>query len=286
MIVREILQELRKRSEWAKVSDSPDLDSRLLLSQVLEVSSEKFFGLLNSSWPEEKNEILETLVQKRFSGLPMAYILGYKEFYGRIFRTDPRALIPRPETEILLEEALAFCRTQEAELTILDCCTGSGCLGLSLAKELEILKLRSQVSCSDISTEALSLAKENAQNLGLSNCSFVRGDYLEPFKDFENHFDLICANPPYLSTQEYLEGKAPSWQEPRLAFDGGPDGLEPYRILVDQAYSILKPGGGLFLEIGQDQKKEVLQLLKEKGYSKETCIRDLAGRDRVIRGRK
>jgi release factor glutamine methyltransferase len=284
--------------------------------------------------PEQQAE-LETLIARAESGEPIQYIIGHVDFRGLEIACDPRALIPRPETELLVEAVLEnvdatsssrYIRKERggdtaSTIRIADVCTGTGCIGLALAHELPNAK----ITATDISPEALALAKENAERLGLSDrIEFVQGDLFNvdatsssrcPGKErgedtastlfAENSFDVVVSNPPYIFSKVWkkLEPCVRD-REPQLALDGGEDGMDLIRPLVEQAARVLKPGGGLFLEIGYDQGEAVAKCLRaacpQQRATRETCaanggkaafkyiriLKDLAGHDRIVAGFK
>ncbi|MCL1884823.1 MAG: peptide chain release factor N(5)-glutamine methyltransferase [Defluviitaleaceae bacterium] len=206
---------------------------------------------------------------------PLQYVIGQWDFMGLSFLTDKRALIPRPETELLVEEALKFILKTNAT-RILDICTGSGCIALSLAHFTN-----AEFTAVDISDDALSLARENAEKLKIppERVKFVKSDLLG---NISEKFDVIISNPPYV-----LSGEIPTLSEnvrchePHLALDGGTDGLDIYRRLIPQAKDALLHCGALFLEIGPP---EVADLMTEAGFTSVTTKRDYAGIKRIISG--
>jgi len=214
-------------------------------------------------------------LHERLNGKPVQHILKSAEFYGRRFRVTPDVLIPRPETEHVVERALALKPTARR---IADICTGSGILAITLALEL---KPEATVA-SDISVRALEIARSNAAALA-ARVDFVHGDLLE---SLGGPFDLIVANPPYIPSSA-IDALDPEVRDhdPRLALDGGPDGLDTYRRLIPQAWTRLAPGGWLILEIGYDQGESVPALFKS-GWSGLNATNDLAGHPRVVEARR
>lgn len=208
-------------------------------------------------------------IKRRKTGEPLQYILGEWEFCGHIINTDPRALIPRPETELLVEEALKFLSARGWG-NVLDMCTGSGCIAAAVARAGH------SVTAADISPDALSLARENGAGLDIT---FVQSDL---FAGITGKFDAIISNPPYITTQE-MEGLAPTVRdhEPHMALHGGNDGMDIYRKLVPESLNYLKPGGALFLEIGP---LAVAYILEETGFADVKIRQDYAGIDRIVYG--
>lgn len=218
-------------------------------------------------------EAVENAITRLQAGEPLQYILGKWEFYGRGFITDARALIPRPETELLVEDALAFIKNWDRP-KILDLCTGTGCIAITMAKE----RPDAVVVGADISPQALALAGENdpAQN--------VRWIQSDLFAEIHETFDLIISNPPYITQQEMAAlDPVVSQYEPHLALYGGVDGLDIYRQLIPQAYAHLHPGGGLFMEIGPSQ---VYDLMSPVGFENIKMKKDYASLDRIVSGTK
>ena len=215
-------------------------------------------------------ESVNALVKERASGRPLWYCVGDTDFYGYKIKVDERVLIPRPETELLVENALGFIN-KDSE--VLDLCTGSGAIAIAVQKESG-----ARVTASDISTEAISLATENAK-FNCAEIEFLQSDAFENLKGRE--FDVIISNPPYIKTGDIDGLQKEISFEPKIALDGGEDGLDFYRILAKNAKKHLKKGGALFLEIGETQAEEVTELLKKASEVK--VIKDYEGKDRIIK---
>ncbi len=253
----------------------------------------------------EQEAELETLITRAELGEPIQYIIGHVDFRGVEITCDLRALIPRPETELLVEEVLKSVSSFNFQVSdfirIADVCTGTGCIGLALAHELPNAK----VTAIDISPDALALAKENAERLGLlDRFTTVQGNLLnvdatsssrcnrkECGEDTastlfaEHSFAVVVSNPPYILSGICKElDRSVKEYEPQLALDGGADGMDLIRPLVEQASRVLKPGGGLFLEIGFDQGEAVFQWLEKCGFKNVRIIKDYAGLDRIVCG--
>ena len=268
--------DLRKRG-----SSSPRLDAELLLGHVLGV--DRVGLVIDAERPLAKEELarFRALFVRRRAGEPVAYLLGFREFYGRRFRVDKRVLIPRPDTETLVEVALERTRALDLCARALDLCTGSGCVAISLALE----RPTTRVLGTDISEEALVVARDNAVRLGAFGVGFLQADLFDGVPDGAR-FELITANPPYIRDDEGPE-LAPDIRlyEPHVALFGGADGLAPHRRIVAEAPRYLTPGGVLALEIGSDQAALALPLLSGAGFDDVRCTKDLAGHDRVVAGR-
>ena len=217
---------------------------------------------------EDQIEIIGELMEKRLSGEPLQYILGEWEFYGLPFYVDERALIPRQDTELLVETAIQKIGERGYQ-ACRDLCTGSGCVGIAIAKKTGI-----RVTCSDVSEEALSLARENME-LNEVEVKLVGSDL---FEQLPGKYDLIVCNPPYLSKEDMDELQKEVSFEPSLALDGGADGLDFYRRIAREYREHLNPNGRLLLEIGSTQAETAAALFAEQ----TSVLNDLAGNPRVL----
>ena len=229
--------------------------------------------------PEQQAE-LEKLIVRAEQGEPIQYIIGHVDFRGLEIHCDRRALIPRPETELLVDAVLSSLITHYSSLRIADVGTGTGCIALSLLHALP----NAEVIGVDISPDALALARENAERLGLSaRFQTLENNLLEGLGD--DSLDIVVSNPPYIFSKVWknLEPCVRDF-EPQLALDGGADGLDLIRPLVQQAVRVLKLGGGLFLEIGYDQGPAVSQCLENAGFQHVKVQKDFAGLDRIVSG--
>lgn len=226
--------------------------------------------------PEPVRQKWEIFLRRRAEREPLQYILGTQEFMGFSFLVSPAVLIPRQDTEILVEKALSVLRTGD---NVLDMCTGSGCILLSLAKR----KVLGECMGVDISGEALLIARKNAGRLGVK-AEFCQSDLFENIEKGKK-FRIITSNPPYITGQEMKELMPEvAEHEPHLALFGGEDGLDFYRKITGQAAEFLEPGGSLMFEIGCHQAEDVERILREHGYENVEIIQDLAGLDRVVAG--
>ncbi len=201
----------------------------------------------------------DALLRRRVSREPLQYLLHTQPFYGRSFYVDERVLIPRPETELLCERAVALLRARPAQ-TALDLCCGSGCLAVTMALEVP----GTQVIACDLSADALQVAQQNARQLG-ANVTFCQGDLWDAVP--ETRFDVIVSNPPYIASGELPGLQQEVRREPAMALDGGTDGLCFYRRIAEKAARFLRPGGTLLLEIGQGQAEDVARLLTQAGLT-------------------
>jgi release factor glutamine methyltransferase len=263
----------RARGTLAEKSiDDAPLEGELLLRHVLGVSRPQFYLDLDLKLSPEQYEAFRQLIKRRLSGEPAAYITSHCEFYSLDFYVDPRVLIPRPESELLVEEALALAQNHPLS-TIAEVGTGSGAIAISLALQLPEAK----IYATDISASALEVALINCQKHGvIDRVCLLPGDMLDPLPE---PVDLIIANLPYVRRSE-LSGVR---FEPRLALDGGSDGIEKIRQLCQQAGGKLHPGGFLLLEIGEGQGRAIVTLLHTIFPNGETKLMpDLSGIERVV----
>ena len=259
------------------ITETPELEARLLIEKATSLTQVQQIIHSDKSLDENELFLLENLLSQRLDFRPIAYILGHKEFYGRSFFVDERVLIPRPDTETLVEVALSYAKKYEKAISIIDVCTGSGCVGITLACELGY-----DVTLTDISSDALEVARANALQLVGHELPLVQGNLLSTRSD---KYDIIVSNPPYL-TREWCEAVSDDVKrEPTLALEGfGPDGLRLIRLLVEQSISRLHSGGALMMECDYRQVDAVKNILLAFGFSMVTSECDLAGRERVVWG--
>ncbi|MBA4371498.1 MAG: peptide chain release factor N(5)-glutamine methyltransferase [Thermodesulfovibrio sp.] len=276
-----ILDALRAATETLERAgiDDPLADAEILTWHTADI--DRLTAFLDN--PEISPQILariRRLTTRRAKGEPVQYIVGQVEFCGLKISVGKGVLIPRPETELLVEEAVKAVIRQPASLParILDLCTGSGCIALALAKEFPTAK----VIGTDISQKALRYAKKNASANNITNVTFMKGSLFAPIKRGTT-FDLITANPPYILSCEIpgLQTEVRDW-EPHGALDGGNDGIDFYREIFNHAGSCLKPAGSLFMELGYGQAKAVAEIASRSGFEIIAVIRDLAGIQRIL----
>ena len=263
-------------------SDSPRLDAELLLAQVLDCDRIKLIS--DAQRPLQPHELASyrALHSRRRRGEPVAYLRGFREFFGRRFVVDPRVLVPRPETEILVEVGLGRTRQIDLCARVLDVCTGSGCVAITLAKE----RPTTQVYASDISREALAVARLNAHHIG-GRVGFFESDLFDVFVRDRRGFDLITANPPYISQQEMPQLAVDVRDyEPEIALSDGADGLDVVRRIIAEAPARLTASGILAIEIGAGQAEQVRQLFRDGGYQDIDTTADYQGHERVISARR
>jgi release factor glutamine methyltransferase len=239
--------------------------------------------LVDAQRPLAKHELAayREYHQRRRAGEPVAYLLGVREFYGRPFRVDRRVLIPRPDTEALVEVALSRTRHLSLSARVLDLCTGSGCVAATLARE----RPTTRVLGTDLSADALEVARENGIRLGAVNCGFLQSDVFSALRPGVDRFDLITANPPYIPAEEIPTLAVDIREfEPRLALVGGDDGLALLRRIVAEAPAFLDEGGVLASEIGSDQGEGARAIFAAAGFREIETRRDYGGLERVISG--
>lgn len=260
--------------------DAPRLSGELLLAQVLECSRMDLYLCFEQPLHPRELAAFKKLILRRKSREPVDYILGRREFYGLEFLVGPGVLVPRPESEHLVEEALARLEGVEAP-RILDLCTGSGAVALSLAHE----RPDAVMTGCDISPEALTWARRNAHNLGLEErVRWREGDLWEPVAAGSGFFDVITANPPYVTTAEMAQLPPEVGDfEPHLALEGGEDGLDLARSIIGGAGAHLRPMGWLLMELGAGQATQARRLAQACGaFAEVSLVKDLAGIERVL----
>lgn len=263
--------------------DDARLTAEVLLSHVLGWERSRLIGHFHDSLVASAQERFRVLVQRHVAGEPLQYLTGGREFYGLPFLVTPAVLIPRPETEILVEKALDLARTREGVVRIVDVGTGSGCIAVSLTHELP----RALGWATDISLGALALARMNANRLGVgARIEFVCCDLLAGFPA-QPLFDLILSNPPYIAASEMSElPRVVREHEPHQALFGGESGLDAYRRLIPQAATRLLTEGSLLLEVGAGQANEVAEFIKQEGLTLTETIGDLQGIPRCLVARR
>jgi release factor glutamine methyltransferase len=260
----------------AGISDSPRVDAEALLAWALDASRSYLLAHPEKALSEQAGRDFENAIARRRTGEPLAYITGKKEFWSLELKVTPDVLVPRPETELLVEKALELIPEGES-CRILDLGTGSGAIAIAIASERE----RCEIYAVDESPGALEVARENAALHGLRNVVFLQGNWTEPVRDLK--FDLAVSNPPYVRNGDPALNDLR--YEPRRALDGGPDGLDAIRRIAGDAKPVMKENGYLLLEHGADQDGPVATALGREGWVGIGCFRDLAGHPRVTRAR-
>lgn len=272
-----LLRETTRRFREAGIPD-PETDGALLLSFLLGKPPLSLRLDTETELSPDMLDSFDTLVRRRLDREPLQYITGEAPFCGRMFFVDRRVLIPRPETEELCAWALENLPASDP-CRVLDLCCGSGCIGITLKAE----QPDAFVTCSDLSPEALALAAENADHLGV-DVAFCQADLLDGFAT--SGFNLIISNPPYIPSAVCNTLQEEVLQEPRLALDGGPDGLSVYRRIIPDAFSALVSGGVLMMELGEGEDAEVEKLLLDHSFVSVEIREDLSGIRRMILARK
>lgn len=274
MTLQEALASGKQKLMAADIADAA-VDAWLLLAMVCKIDRNYYYAHLQEEIQEEQRADYQIAVEKRAEHIPLQYITGEQEFMGCVIKVNSGVLIPRMETEILVTEAL---KELTPGMSVLDLCTGSGCIIISLMKQVEGLK----GYASDISKQALKLAKENAK-LNETAIIFQQGDL---FARVTQQFDMIISNPPYIPTadMEDLMIEVRDF-EPHIALDGGQDGYDFYRRIIKESPEHLKAGGFLYMETGYNQGELVAGMMRAAGFVQVAVIKDLQGLDRVVRGK-
>ena len=258
------------------------LEARLLVAYAVGKTKEEFVRDLRLYTSDENEQKIEALLQRRIAGEPLAYLIGEWEFHGLPIVVTPDVLIPRMDTEVLVDAALRVLVGRKMNARILDLCSGSGCIGCALAHELPAAR----VVMVDISDEALTVSKENLRRNHQNRTICLKADALEKPPMGIGTFDLIVSNPPYVASMDILTlDSSVRDYEPLGALDGGEDGLMFYRAIVRHWTQILRPGGWLMFEVGEDQADTVMALMTEEKYTDVTALEDTAGIRRVVVGR-
>lgn len=282
MTIREII--IKYSEELKDISDTPRLDVELLLEKALGGVDRLYIHLnINKELTKEQEETFLQLMKDRLNGRPIAYIVGNREFMGLDFFVKEGVLIPRPDTEPLVEEVIELCKEKE-DVSILDIGTGSGAITVSLAKYIQ----KSKVTSFDISEIALEIGKKNAiTNEVDSRIDFIKSDLFTSIKGKDIRFDVIVSNPPYIPKKdiETLHTQVKDY-EPYNALEGGEDGLDFYRNITEQSLDYISKGGILAYEVGHDQAEDVSEIMKKNGYTNIYTKKDLQGIDRVVIGFK
>src|SRR5574340_327537 len=266
----------------APLGESPQLDAQVLLADVVARPRTWVLGHLTDEATEAQVSTYESLLKRLQSGEPLPYVLGHQEFFGLAFALSPEVLIPRPETELMLQKALDWLVQAPERRTVADVGTGSGCIAVSIAVHMA----DAHILATDISLAALRVARTNARKFGVDDrIHFVECDILPPYVHAlttEQHLDLVCANLPYIPTAQ-LQSLPIYGREPSLSLDGGKDGLDPFRRFFSRAPEWMAPGGLMLLEIEATSGPAVLSLAYDAFHSAAIHLhRDPANRDRLL----
>lgn len=259
------------------ISESPRLDAELLLARAIDMPRSYVFAHADEELDDESINRFNAMLARRIDGEPMAYISGEKEFWSMNLMVSPATLVPRPDTEVLVEQAVGHV-SRRAAMNVLDLGTGSGAIALAIARERPL----SFVTATDISADALAIAQQNARQLDVANIEFLQGAWIEPVAG--RRFDLIVSNPPYIAIGD--PALAALHCEPQSALVSGPDGLDDIRIIAATALDVIAEDGVLLLEHGFEQADAVATILQAAGWSDVHCVKDLSGLPRVTGARR
>ena len=274
--------------------ESAEREAELMIRYGLHIDLVKLYSE-NPELGKEEELLIQQMINRRSEREPLQYILGSVDFMGLNIEVGEGVLIPRPETELMAEHAIKTIINYELQITnrdslpvtrysslsILDLCTGSGCLALAIAKEFP----ESEVIGCDNSEDALNRAKRNAEINKVENVKFIQGDLFNPVSN-KDPFDMIISNPPYIKTEDIkgLQPEVRDW-EPLMALDGGTDGLDYYRLIIPESTQYLKNNGIVMFEHGDGQSDDIAAILDEKGFEEIEMIKDYSGKERVIQAR-
>lgn len=280
---RSVRESLLETSELlARVSGSPRREAELVLTYALGTSRTGLYLLLNEHVDDVTAKSIARIVEGRLEGKPLQYLLGSAGFFGLDLSVGEGALVPRPETEILVERALEISRGFDGRPLVVDLGTGSGAIAVALA----VNDPRIDIVASDISPEALAIARRNADRYAVEErVDFVLGNLFEPLSHLRGRIDLVVSNPPYIPAADMPKLPADVRREPEQALDGGVDGLSFYRRIAAEAPDFLKPDGAVAVEVGDGQASAVADLLSSGGFVDIQIMPDLAGVDRVVTAR-
>ena len=267
--------------EWASSEltsfDTPNLDARVLLQHVAKRSHSQLISHADNVLSNDKTATYRELIARRRQGTPVAYLTGEREFWSLVFKVTPATLIPRPDTELLVEKALVHIPKQQT-LTVADIGTGCGAVALALAHE----RLETTFIATDISQEVLAVAKLNGKRLGIHNVKYHCGNLVSPLK--KNCCDIIVSNPPYICDNDPHLNEGDVAFEPRSALVSGSDGLDTIRLIASKTPQKLKARGWLLVEHGYDQARQVRAILKQETFVNIETHYDLSGHARITQG--
>ncbi len=276
--IREVLTagaSLLRNSQAA--NETPFLDAMILLAYVLNISKEMLLASYPDKIDQKDEDTFNNLLKKRRANSPVAYLINSKEFYGLNFYVDKNVLVPRPDSETLVEEAVSIINNFPTTKNILDLCTGSGALGIALKHSLPKLT----VTCSDLSAKAVDICKKNSLSILGEELITIKTDL---FNDIEGKFDMIITNPPYLTDEETDIMMEKDWPEPGMALRAGMDGLDFIRKIINQAPDYMEKNAYILIESSIDQTEEIKQLLDSGRFYNTRIVKDLSGRNRVTIG--
>ena len=276
MEIKEAIIEAIKKLKESSIEDSVNI-AKILMSYTINKSKEYLIVYDKEILSDEILKIYNKNINKIKDGYPLQYITNNQEFMKLNFYVDESVLIPQPDTEILVEKVLEICKKEYIgkAIKILDLCSGSGAIAISIKKYMD----NAEITATDISSDALKIAKKNAKQNNVE-IRFIQSDM---FKNINDEYDIIVSNPPYIETENLKTLPKDVQNEPLIALDGGTDGLDFYREIAKNAHKHIKINGYLILEIGYNQKNSVINILeKQNKYKNIVCIKDLANNDRII----
>ena len=274
ILIKDLIAKASEKLKKAEVTDYV-IDSRLLAEYVFHIDYYKLLVHPDMETDVKNAQIYNQLIEKRAAHIPLQHLTGNQEFMGINFKVNENVLIPRQDTEILVEEVIKYINSQERKVKVLDMCTGSGCIAISIDKLCD----NAQVVGADISRKALEIAEINNKE-NSAGVDFIESDLFENIKEC---FDVIVSNPPYIESEK-IEKLMPEVRdfEPRIALDGKQDGLEFYRTICNNLSRYLKEQGAVFFEIGYNQGSSISKILNEQGFEKVKVIKDYSQNDRVV----
>lgn len=274
VLVRALIQEGKNALSQAEIADA-DNDSWLLAEYIFGITKASFYMKPDMRADEKTADRYREAIRQRAEKIPLQYITGHQEFMGLDFKVNSNVLIPRQDTELLVETAAGYINGLKRPVKVLDLCTGSGCIAISIDR----LCPDAEVTAADISEQALQIAKEN-NHINNCNVKFIQSDL---FQNVVGMFDVIISNPPYIET-DVIKGLMDEVKnhEPLIALDGDRDGLKFYRNIIEGLDTYLCDGGKIFFEIGYNQGKSVPELFNKCGYKNVMVLKDLSGNDRVV----
>lgn len=275
MNYKELLEKARIVLTEAAIENA-EYDAWILMEEVFKINRSQYYMKMCDQVDTDKSNNYLVMIQKRAKHIPLQYLLGQWAFMGLPFKVNQNVLIPRADTEVLVEETLKIAKMAVKPVGILDMCTGSGCIGISLAKFVP----ESSVKAVDLSKGALEVAEENAVLNNVQNIEFICSDL---FENVSGKFQIIVSNPPYIESEE-IQKLMPEVREfePILALDGDLDGLKFYRKIIHECGNYLEKNGYLIFEIGCNQANAVSEILKDHGFNHIRVVKDLPGLDRVV----
>ncbi|MCK5671912.1 MAG: peptide chain release factor N(5)-glutamine methyltransferase [Spirochaetales bacterium] len=278
--IREVLTEgtsLLKNSD--STLETPFLDAMVLLAFVLNISKEELLASYPDSITKKNEDAFNEILIKRISNQPVSYLINRKEFYGLNFYVDKNVLVPRPDSETLVETAVALLQESTQHKSVLDLCTGSGALAIALKHTLPEINIQ----CSDLSIKALEVCKKNCRIILGKELRTIKSDL---FDKIEGKFNMIITNPPYLTDKETDNMMDNAWPEPGMALRGGKDGLDYIKNIIKEAPDYLEKNAYLLIESSIDQTEAIKRLLESSKFYNTRIVKDLSGRNRVTLGQR